>query len=133
MVLRYLLDFFLGIVNQRAEFRLFFRRQPLPKDIIDLLPDNPGAVVEDMEKRCVLPMQITHEVLNPLGQRQPGLQINQLFINRFLGGIFFCQQTHNFVGPALYRYTACHSDHPRAIILIDLLLFYHNLCVNDIG
>ena len=44
-------DFLLGIVDQRAEIRLFLIREPRAKHVVNLFPNDPGAVIENMEKQ----------------------------------------------------------------------------------
>ena len=77
------LDLFLRVVDERAELRLLFIRHAVSKDVFDLLANDARAVVQDVEERLVLAVQIAHEMLNALGQTELRLQGDELFVDGF--------------------------------------------------
>ena len=86
------LDLFLRIVDQRAELGLLLVRQPRPENIVHFLLDDAGAVVQYMEERLILAMQVAHEMLDALWQAKLRLQMHQPLINGFFRRIFFRQE-----------------------------------------
>ena len=64
--------------------------------VIDEKLEQSGWIIQDMKKRFIFTMQITHKMLNALRQCKHGLQINELLINSLFGWILFCQQLQDF-------------------------------------
>lgn len=79
-----------GIVDEGGQFRPFPGGECVAIHRLDFIPDYAGAVVENVGKGLVLPMDIAHKMLGSLGQRQNGLQIDEFGANflhraKFLG------------------------------------------------
>ena len=77
------LDLFLRVVDERAELRLLLIRHAVGEDVFDLLANDARAVVQDVEERLVLAVQIAHEMLNALGQTELRLQGDEPFVDGF--------------------------------------------------
>ena len=77
------LDLLLRIVDERAELRLLLVRHAVGEDVFDLLANDARAVVQDVEERLVLAVQIAHEMLNALGQTELRLQGDEPFVDGF--------------------------------------------------
>lgn len=82
----------LGVVDEGCQFRPFPGGEGIAIDGVDLIPDNAGAVVEDMGKGLVLAVDVAHEMLGALGQRQNGLQVDQLGADLLDGAEFLGEQ-----------------------------------------
>ena len=111
----HLVDLLLRVVDERAELRLLVLRQPHAEDVVDLLANDAGAVVEDVEKRGVLAVQVAHEVLDALRQREVRLQVDELLVNGFFCWVFLGHEAQDLA--RLLRVCAIvrHRDSPSLI------------------
>ena len=91
------LDLLLRVVDERAELPLLLVRHAVGEDILDLLADDPRAVVQYMEKRFILAMQIAHEMLDALGQAELRLQGDELFVDGLKRRILLSEQPQELV------------------------------------
>ena len=120
----HLLHLFPRIINQGTEFRFLLFGQPYAKDIIDFLPDDAGAIVEDVKKRRIFAMQIAHEMLDAFGQREIRLQIDDFLVNGFLCGILLCHQAQDLAdflacigGVGIHHAASLHSLETVSILI----------------
>ena len=90
------LELFLGIVNQRTQAGDLPARHGSAEKHIDLFPDDAGAVIQNMAKRLVLPVNVTHEMFRALGQRQVCLQVHDFRAQRLYRRIPLCQKRQVF-------------------------------------
>ena len=98
--LPHLLDLLFRVVDERAELRLFSTRHPRAENVFHLFADDARAVVENMEKRLVLAVQIAQKMLDPLREREPRLQVNELFIDDFLRRVLLRQKAEDLARPS---------------------------------
>ena len=116
----HLVNLLLRVVNERAELGLLFLRQPYAEDVVDLLADDARAVVEDVEERGVLAMQVAHEVLDALRQREVRLQVDELLVNGFLRRVLLGHEAQDlaclFLACAIIR----HIDSPSLTYPLNL-------------
>ena len=92
---RHLLDLLLRIIDERAELRLLLAAQPRAEHIVHLLADDTGAIIQDMEKRRILAVQITHEMLDALRQHELPLQIDEAALHCRPRRILLRQETQH--------------------------------------
>ena len=86
------LQFVSRVVDQRGQLRPFGGGEALAVDGVDLVPDDAGAVVEDVGEGLVLSMDVAHKVFGALWQRQDGLQIDNLGTDLLHGAELLRQQ-----------------------------------------
>ena len=108
------LDLLLRVVDERAELPLLLVRHAVGEDILDLLADDPRAVVQYMEKRFILAMQIAHEMLDALGQAELRLQGDELFVDGLKRRILL-------------------SEQPQELVLLLRALFHRDLLQYDLS
>ena len=82
-------DFFFRVVNQRAELRKLIFAKQIPEDVIDLLPNDAGAVVNYVQEQIVLAVKVAHKMFGALRHVKPRLQINQFLVDGFFRRILF--------------------------------------------
>ena len=116
----HLVDLLLRVVNERAELGLLFLRQPHAEDVVDLLADDAGTVVEDVEERGVLAVQVAHEVLDALRQREVRLQVDELLVNGFLRRVLLCHEAQDLARLFLVRAIIRHIDSPSLTYPLNL-------------
>ena len=68
----------IGIVDQRCQLGALLGGDIRPQHSVDLLMDNARCAVQDMYKRLMLAVQITHKMLGALGQAQQRLNADDL-------------------------------------------------------
>ena len=68
------LELLVRVVNERAEVRLLLLGERVAEDVVDVLPYHARAVVQDVQERLVLAVQVAHEMLGALGQIEDCLQ-----------------------------------------------------------
>ena len=59
--------------------------ESIRKQLVNLFPDDAGAVVQDVVKGFVFPVEVAHEMLGSFGKVDNGLKIDDLGNRRFLG------------------------------------------------
>ena len=67
-----------GVVDQRCQLGALLGRDIRSQHSVDLLTDNARCAVQDMYKRLMLTVQITHKMLGALGQAQQRLNADDL-------------------------------------------------------
>ena len=85
-------ELFVGVMNQGGQLRAGLLRSIRPQNNIHFFPYDTGSRVQDVDKRLVLPVQVTHEMLCPLGQFQQRLGIDDLAGSGSLRGVVSGQQ-----------------------------------------
>ena len=80
------IHFFLRVINQRQQVLLLLLRQRVAEELFHLLADDAGAIVQNMQERVILAVQVAHEMLRPLRQVEDGLQVDDFREDRRLVG-----------------------------------------------
>ena len=76
---------FVRIIDQRGEHIALMRGEDVAVQVVDLALDHAAGVMQDMQKRLMLAMQVRKEVLRALGQAKHGAQMRHFcrgFLNR---------------------------------------------------
>ena len=87
-VRRLLRDLFPGVVDEGAKFGFFLFRQTGGEGVVHFLPDDAGAVVQDVKEGVVFPVQVAHEMLHTFGEDEAAFQLNDSGAGSRRGGIF---------------------------------------------
>ena len=90
------IQFLFGIINQCTKVLAVPVIHALGKKHVHFFPDDAGAVVQNVVKGFVLPVQVAHEMFRALGQIDDGLQVDDLRDRRLLGGKLPRQQFQIF-------------------------------------
>ena len=96
------LELLVRIVNERAEVRLLLLGERVAEDVVNVLPYHARAVVQDVQERLVLAVQVAHEMLGALGQVEDCLQVDDLSEDGLLRGELLGKKTQvleGLVGP----------------------------------
>ena len=79
--------FLARVIDEGAELGALFSGEAAIENVIDLLSNDAGAVVYDVEEGGELAVEVADKVLGGLGQRQLRFEMNDLLVDGLLRGI----------------------------------------------
>ena len=106
-------ELFLGVIDQRKQIGNRGSAVGGGEQQQRFLPDDARTVVQDVQKRVIFAVNITHEVLGTLWQIQDGFQVDDFRIKRLNGGKLLADARQI----ALLRCLA-HENPPCALVLV---------------
>ena len=87
------LDFRICIIHQCSQFFPFLPGQIRSEDLFDMRADHTGSTLEHMDKRLMLPVQVTEKIFRSLRQRQDRVAVYDFLCCRFYIRIFLGQMS----------------------------------------
>ena len=106
-------ELFLGVIDQRKQIGNRGSAVGGGEQQQRFLPDDARTVVQNVQKRVIFAVNITHEVLGTLWQIQDGFQVDDFRIKRLNGGKLLADARQI----ALLRCLA-HENPPCALVLV---------------
>ena len=104
--------------------------QRVYEQVVDLLPDDAGTGVEDVDKGLILPVDVGDKVLGALGQVQNGLKVDDLAAGGLDRGVLLGQQfqiTQLFLRKSLFPLHSIASFKCRKYSVSPLFHIYFRL------